>query len=500
MFNGKGGASLDIFQLLDEDQRYQLFIIRFLDVTMDEYITISKIVELTGQSKFKVINFIHTLNYDIRKFKENCKIVIQDDLLILENIDLTIIKLLQIDYFKTSQPFLLLIYLLEEGGTIGKYATDNFLSTSKAYATRRQLISFLKSLGIKVKKNKLVGEEFAIRNILSTLIFEALNGYYSPFSNEINMSVKKTRELLTYFYNLRLTPTQVKKMEVLIAISFIRCKNGNTINNSFITDSDKFFRDIKNEIHHISNYIFVDQNTLMDEFSYISMFLFTEGLLEKEFNDKFNLSYFEELDNDSSRISEKIIHKLEDSYSTKFSIEIRNAYTQRLKQANRRKSIFSFETSSFATNNQIQSVRELYPIYSEIVWYVIEEEYVDVSKDNLSRYFYDYLFILIDAIPPTKVEQPIYVCVDFSQGTDYTNFIVKQIEGFKDLHLVIEYRLTSHTNVLISNCVWENFNGTQIVWKNPPTPSDWEYFGNAVIRTKRKLLYEDFSFNKGETK
>ncbi|EIR3940730.1 helix-turn-helix domain-containing protein, partial [Enterococcus faecalis] len=282
---------MDIFKLLDEDQRYQLFIIRFLDVTKDEYITISKIVEITGQSKFKVINFIHALNYDIRKFKENCKIAIQDDLIITENVDLTIIKLLQIDYFKTSQTFLLLIYLLEEGGTIEKYATDNFLSTSKAYATRRQLINFLKSLGIKVKKNRLVGEEFAIRNILGTLIFEALNGYYSPFSNEITIFVKKIRELLTYFYNLRLTPTQVKKMEVLIAISLIRCKNGNTINNSFITDLDKFFRDIKNEIYHISNYIFVDQNTLMNEFSYNSMFLFTEGVLEKEFNDKFNLSY-----------------------------------------------------------------------------------------------------------------------------------------------------------------------------------------------------------------
>lgn len=242
----------------------------------------------------------------------------------------------------------------------------------------------------------------------------------------------------------------------------------------------------------------MDQKTLMDEFSYNSMFLFTEGVLEKEFNDKFNLSYFEELDNNSGIISEKIIHKLEDSYNTKLSIEIQKFYTQRLKQANRRKSIFSFETSSFATNNQVQSVRELYPIYSEIVWQVIEEEYIDVSKDDLSRYFYDYLFILIDVIPPAKVERPIYVCVDFSQGIEYTNFIIKQIEGFKDLNLIIEYRLTSHTNILISNCVWENFNGTQIVWKNPPMPSDWEYFGNAVIRAKRKLLYEDISFNKGE--
>jgi Mga helix-turn-helix domain. len=490
---------LDIFQLLDDDHHYQLWIIRFLDIMTDEYITISKMVELTGQSRFRVINFIHALNYDISKFQKNCRIVMKDDILILENIDLTIIKLLQIDYFMKSQIFSLLLYLLEEGGTIEKFATDHFLSVSKAYAIRRQLFTILKSLGIGVKRNRLVGDEFSIRNTLSTLIFEAINGYYSPFLIENDIVMRKVKDLLTFFFNLRLSPTQVKKLEVLISISLIRCKNGKSIDHSFLLDADKYFSIIKNEIYYIANDIFIDPKILVNEFSYVSMFLFTEGAFEED-EDKFNFSYFEALDGRSEKMAKSIIHKIENAYNTEFPPEIQDEYMFRIKQVNRKNEISCFEISSFSTSNQTQSVRELYPTYSEVVWSVIENEFVDKSKDSFTRHFYDYLFILVDVVPPSLLEQPIYICVDFSQGSDYTSFITKQIQGFRDLNFIIEPRVTSRTNILISNCVWDNFTRLQIVWKNPPTPSDWEYLGNAIIRTKRKLLYENIAFEKGELK
>ncbi|WP_251867499.1 hypothetical protein [Enterococcus malodoratus] len=104
------------------------------------------------------------------------------------------------------------------------------------------------------------------------------------------------------------------------------------------------------------------------------------------------------------------------------------------------------------------------------------------------RFFYDYLFILLDILPPEQVEKPIDVFVDFSQGKEYTKFIIKQIEGFKDLNLAIGDRLTSHTEILVSNCVVPRFKGKQIVWKNPPAPSDWEVFGDSIVQVKKERL------------
>jgi hypothetical protein len=491
---------VDFSQLLDEDQRFQLFILRFLDLTVDDYITISKLVEVTGQSKFKLVKFIQSLNYDLHEFRGNCRIVIQDDVLVTENIDLTVIKLLQIDYFKNSQVFQLLLYLLEESGSIDKYAESHFLSQSKVYAVRKQLVSFLKLVDIKVKKNQLIGEEFAVRNTLSTLIFECLNGYYSPFSNEVITLSKKIIEFLTYFFDLRLTPTQNNKFTLLTSISLARCKHGRPISHSFFSESNKIFSSVEKNLRYLSNEIDVDLASLKNELSYLSMFLFTEGELVNELEDNFDFSYFESIDYKSEELSNKILDQIKISYQIDLSQDVRHEYTRRLKQVNRKRAIYSFETSSFSTNKQIQSINELYPVYSSIIWNEITEAYAQMSKDQISRCFYDYLFILIDVNPPELIEQPVHVCVDFSQGSDYTNFIIKQIEGFKDLNLVIEHRVSVHTKILISNCVWENFKGAQIVWKNPPTPSDWEFFGNTVVRIKKEFLFSENDYQmKGGT-
>lgn len=253
-------------------------------------------------------------------------------------------------------------------------------------------------------------------------------------------------------------------------------------------------------MRHLSNEIDVDLATLKNELSYLSMFLFTEGELANDLEDNFDFSYFESIDYKSEELSNKILDQIKISYQIDLSQDVRRAYTHRIKQANRKRTIYSFETSSFSTNKQIQSIDELYPVYSSIIWNEITEAYAQMSKDQISRCFYDYLFILLDVNPPELIEQPVYVCVDFSQGSDYTNFIIKQIEGFKDLNLVIEHRVSVHTKILISNCVWENFKGAQIVWKNPPTPSDWEFFGNTVVRIKQEFLFSENDYQvKGGT-
>ena len=84
------------------------------------------------------------------------------------------------------------------------------------------------------------------------------------------------------------------------------------------------------------------------------------------------------------------------------------------------------------------------------------------------------------------VEVPVYVCVDFSLGELYTNFIQNQIKGFKNLSIILENRLTSKTDIFVSDSVIESLSITQIIWKRPPTPLDWEMFGDAIVDVKNK--------------
>lgn len=109
------------------------------------------------------------------------------------------------------------------------------------------------------------------------------------------------------------------------------------------------------------------------------------------------------------------------------------------------------------------------------------------------RLFYDYLFLLVGICPVFYFESPIHVCIDFSQGSAYTAYIISQVKGFKNYNIVIESRITSRTDIYLSDCLLEKFNKEQIIWKNPPTPDDWEYFGNIIIREKNRHLTEKIS-------
>ncbi|HAP4981479.1 TPA: M protein trans-acting positive regulator, partial [Enterococcus faecalis OG1RF] len=101
------------------------------------------------------------------------------------------------------------------------------------------------------------------------------------------------------------------------------------------------------------------------------------------------------------------------------------------------------------------------------------------------------IFLLIHYLPLNVVERPIHVCVDFSQGTNYTEYIIKQVEGFETLNLVVERQLTAKTDIFISDYLLDNLIRKQIIWKNPPTPTDWKFFGDTVVSIKKSSLLTD---------
>ncbi|WP_251867498.1 hypothetical protein [Enterococcus malodoratus] len=188
-----------------------------------------------------------------------------------------------------------------------------------------------------------------IRNSISTIIFEALNGYYCPFSDSINQAAKKVIEFLTFHFDLRLTPTQKGKLKVLTALSLVRCKNDRSLDDSFLS-SNKVFQTA--ELNQLSAYIQVDSDKLVDELSYLLMFLYVEGLLRKADEIEFKFDYFATIDTKSQQISTQILHQVEEKYQIQLPEEIRHSYRQRVRQSNRRHAIYSFYTSSFQRTNK----------------------------------------------------------------------------------------------------------------------------------------------------
>ncbi|MBF8807257.1 MAG: hypothetical protein IC227_01115 [Enterococcus lacertideformus] len=155
---------------------------------------------------------------------------------------------------------------------------------------------------------------------------------------------------------------------------------------------------------------------------------------------------------------------------------------------NRKHAIFDFVLSAFTSKTQFSYFFEAYPVFSFAVNQSIKEfknELVFGDESILNQLFYEYIFLLVQICPLDDVEKPVYVCVDFSLGELYTKFITRQIEGFLNMNIEIEHRLSSKTDIYISDCMLQGLKLQQLICKKPPSADDWQFFGDAVIRAKQ---------------
>ncbi|EPH97715.1 M protein trans-acting positive regulator [Enterococcus faecalis 13-SD-W-01] len=482
---------MKIDYLLEEEDREKLLIVRYLEFEKNNYLVLPRLYEVLGLSKFKTRNYIIELNKEFAAFDSHPEIIVSEDGEIeVKNLNMIDIKNLRRVYFAKSKIAQLLTDTVTSKVTIDKFAEEQFLSTSRAYVKRKELTVFLEHQGIKLKKNTLVGKETAIRSMLFSVYFGIYNGYKLPFDEKILNETKNIVQYFEYLLQLKLSSTKKIKLNLLVALVLLRAYNGDILTECYF--HPKYFETIEGTeiIQDISRISFknLSKEQILNEVSYILLFLIGEEEFAhgRQFvNEEDN---FQEIDKITQVLSSHLFHLL--PFSEKVPEEERLKAQERLtlgfERINRTHQIFDFRMSSFISKKQMQFFFETYPIFSSAVKEIVDKyiEEFNGNEELAVRLFYDYLFLLIDVCPVSYFEPPIHVCIDFSQGKSYTNYIVSQVNGFKNYNIVIESKVTSKTHIYLSDCLLENFGKKQIIWKEPPTPDDWENFGNAVIKLK----------------
>ena len=180
------------------------------------YVVLPKLYETLGLSKFKTRNYIIELNKEFTEFKTKPEIQISEEAEIhVERVNLTDIKNLRRIYFQRSKIARLLTEIVDSKVTIEKFAENHFLSISRAYVKRRELVSFLEQHQIKLKKNILVGEEINIRNVLFGVYFGVFNGFSMPFRESVMNEAKSIVQYFEYLFNLKLSAIKRIKFNLL---------------------------------------------------------------------------------------------------------------------------------------------------------------------------------------------------------------------------------------------------------------------------------------------
>lgn len=473
--------------LLSEDARYKLAILNTFEIKKNQTISIDYFCELLGISKFKIQKYIDELNVECapKKFFSDFIVIERGDLICFD-ITMEQIREQRLAYLLESPTFKLFHDILCNPSTIEKFSKKNFLSLSKGYTIKKDLNKFLKKWKCTLKKDHIEGDELVIRNLFFEVYYYFYNGISFPFSEEVSKVTNQLYRNLVAAFNLSIPPTQRVKLEMFLAIQWLRLKHDYRIEKSYLevsTESLMKLQSIANVCHEAPNVLTTDER------AYVFLFLSTQDLVKAPIvfiDDEIN-TMVKQLTN--AFIAEMKTHlNLEKRPLIENEQEIYQHLERQLQQIHARFFTFKFTSTTFISENQIQFFEEGHPQFHQLIKAFIHDldrkSILVLSENEQVRLYYDYMFAMAMLLPNSYIENEIYVCVDFSHGPTYSSYIAQTIQSFKNFNIVVEQKIRANTDLYISDFLIKKLNCLQIIWKNPPSASDWEEFGNKIIEIK----------------
>ncbi|MDK1728437.1 helix-turn-helix domain-containing protein [Dellaglioa algida] len=481
----------ELNDLLENDDRYKLSLLNYFEaVGSEQLIQINNLGDLLGISKYRVVNYITELNKELLLNELSSRIDIYENKEIrITELNREHIRILRLFYLERSTTFLIFKEALSKVQSIEEFADRHFMSLSAAYARNKQLILFLKPLGIKLKKGKLVGREEIIRRLIFEVLFQFYNGIKDPFEENI-MNSREVAKKIGEGLNLSCSPIQEIKIYLFIGIQNLRVRNDFLLTSGNETEISQFREDfiwIKQYLNKI--YHNLTDKELRREVISINQYLELQGLLECE-------DIWDELGNEQAvQMTNSFVHGLEGhlvNYLTSDDQEKKEYFIhlgKELKVINMRFISGYGHAETFPFQRQVKFFEETYPLYHDYIIKYFEQNsnfnQFEFTKSEKIALYYEYMFTINVCIPASEVNDAIHICVDFSSGKNYSRYIANNIKSFKDLNIIVEERLSSQTDIYMSDFVVTKIKCRQIIWLNPPTNKDWENFGNLVVEFKR---------------
>lgn len=473
-----------IWNFFKDLDREKFKILKLLEERKSTYTTFSFLMEQLGLSKFKLTQYLDVLNQDICKLNQRSKIeIINNNEIQVYGIDYLLVKKIRLMYLNESDIWGLFNSAFIEEISSGEYARTHFISRSNSYSQRNRLVKILKEKGISYQRNKLIGSEKEIRNFIFSVYFEVFNGLESPFPESIVSQIIKITGRLVSSLSLRLTPIRRIKLYFFIGVWITRISHGHNLIEPMISvdvfNSDQI-RVISKDLSLVISH---------DEWKWLFSFLYCEELLLLDEKVNNNIQLFEELN--SCGMAEKVVTTIFRNFTFEELDFSRQSYikklTRKLSVINLKNRLFYQGTDTFISDDTFLYFSENFPSLLRSINSIIEEFAKEQRIKNsgmLRRIYYDYLLAVLNIFPVSKLTTAVYVCVEFSHGSDYTKYVTTQIEEFRHINIVIQTNVTAKTDLYISDFALPEIKCKQIIWKNPPTPEDWEVFGDTVIWIK----------------
>lgn len=467
---------------LKEDEQKKLMILKHLESHPESLIKASFFCEKLGIKDSRLEKLIDELKKELFEFEDNPKIKIEGEVLSNQNLKLSHIKQIQLNYFLESMTFLYFRDFLEGRVTPKSFGEKHFFSEGSGYLQQRSIKRFLGEYEIKIKNGRLVGSEIKIRNLFFSVLFDVFEGMRSPFSKEIDQQVNDIGQLFEKYFFVDFPNTKKIKFHIFLGIVLCRIQE-----HCYLDGKEDYFY-LNNEaynslISQFQNKVHIGNHEIAcREVKYILAFLKAEGVNPLFISTKEDP--FHEIDSVSETIAKEILCNLNKKNSVRAE-----EFTTALKEINRNHVVFEYILSAFSSKAQFQYFFDAYPYFSTTIRSTIETHKNKLLFGNstvLNQLFYEYAFLVNKYYAANEIEEPIYINIDFSLGELYTQFIADEVSCFKNMNIRVESKLSNKTDIYLSDCIVQNLQAKSIIWKKPPTAEDWQEFGDLIISIRKR--------------
>ncbi|MGX7418076.1 helix-turn-helix domain-containing protein [Carnobacterium gallinarum] len=464
----------------------KLLLITTIEENFQQKVSIADIKKRMDVSEFILFSTFEELKQDIESYQLSDDIHIEKSnqtFKLKKNISFST-EVLKNIYVKNSLGFQIIQDVFEETFTnSSEYAKLFYTSRTKVYNKVNQLKATLEELGIKLSSRfKLAGDEVAIRVYMSNLYTYVYGNDYYPFSTNFKKQVLHFVKNVEEKTGIYLTQASKIKLLYFVSICQIRTENKKNIKIKPMMErysEDKYLNKIIKEAHHLSFNEKINQydaDLLVQFIKGLNEFPLVVEQMEPDLFTKFFITefqtYFGEIEDES--LSEDLTNGL-----------MKIHYP-----------ILTFKRMQTELDVLVQArfVEENYPEVLEFCHYLIakaaKSKKLQLVTQNDIHLLNRYLFLLINLLPTSFFSIPIKVCIDFTLGENYNNFIYRNIQTFDFINIEISNQLTDDIDILLCDYTLNDMRDKLkvIVWSAPPTAGDWAVFGKCIAKARNDKL------------
>ncbi|MGC6768117.1 helix-turn-helix domain-containing protein [Enterococcus sp. LJL51] len=469
--------------LLMEDDRYKWYILQYLELNKSFYCSLDQICDLLEISRYKIEKYIHELKEEMNNAQFTDIIDLMDTgEIVVHDLSHKTVKKMRVLFIERSLSFQIFHRYVTKEVSLDKQIEALHVSRSSTYRLYQKLKNQLSEENIQIKKNRLVGSEFGLRSFLFGIYYELFNGLKDPFPEEIKQLSRELFQHLVHYKNLVLPKTKEHKLRFMIELWLIRLSHGHFVSDAYISVGDS---ELVNYLSKwLNKHFSLEEGIMEKERTYLLLFLKT---LYEELDEP--ITYLESKQEIEARqITEELLLFIAKNSSFEIDILLQdNDLTKGLLAINRKWLNYHFRESTFVTKVQRRYFQEINPKLDKMIQQFIqqiEQRQLFESAQEKNKLYYDYLFFLITKISVEKLEEAVYICIDFSHGKHYNDYIKMMLGSLQSAHIQYEERLSTRTQMYLSDFLIDKLPCHQIIWKRPPTPEDWAEFGKILLKVK----------------